>query len=587
MKSLFYSGKGKGGVDNNKIVKVLAIVITVIGILVTIGWVFGISVLQSISPEWVTMKFSTAVSFVFSGVSLYFMARAKEGKVGLAQIVLPVSGLVIFLFMLTLLASALFGVGTDVENLFIKETAGAIQTTTPGRPSLATIMNFILIIATGPFIMSEYAKFKKVLFPVGLVVTIVGGLGIVGYAANLPVLYYHIEDVSTAMAFHTAILFVMSGAALILLTRQEPELRGAEYVSIRTKLVSLFCIASVIPIIFVGTLSYNIATSFASTDRLENGILVVGSIIIIIVAVFAFITSKSITKPLIELISAANEISRGNLDVDINVKTSDEIEDLASTFNAMKRNIREWIINLQETRKQLMQTDRAKEEFSSMITHELKTPLVAIQGYSELLLDGTLGELTKDQKDKLWVIYDSALSLSQLIQDILDVHRLELGKLTFDMQYIDAKKIIDQCINTFKPIADAKGINLVNGIEQYAVLECDQKRILQVLSNLVSNAIKFVPEHEGRIEICARINNGSVLFSVKDNGSGIPKDKRQNIFKKFYQVDTSLTREAGGAGLGLAISKGIVEAHKGKIWVESEEGRGSTFYFSIPTEVQK
>jgi signal transduction histidine kinase len=114
------------------------------------------------------------------------------------------------------------------------------------------------------------------------------------------------------------------------------------------------------------------------------------------------------------------------------------------------------------------------------------------------------------------------------------------------------------------------------------MMKCDPERILQVINNLVSNAVKFVSDQNGRIKVSARSENGSVVFVVEDNGIGIPKEKQQNLFKKFYQVDASLRRSTGGTGLGLAICKGIVEAHNGKIWVDSDEGRGTKFYFSIP-----
>ncbi len=238
---------------------------------------------------------------------------------------------------------------------------------------------------------------------------------------------------------------------------------------------------------------------------------------------------------------------------------------------------------VQRINKELRKIDKAKDEFSSMITHELKTPLIPIIGYSDLLLDGTLGEVAENQKEKIQIMRQSARRLSQLIQDILDAHKLELGKMRFEMQDVSSGYIIEQCINEFRPLAEAKHIKLIgNAGGQDVTLRCDQKRILQVLGNLVNNAIKFVSENTGRIEITARSEGEHVIFSVKDNGVGIPKEKQPLLFVKFYQVDTSLNRKSGGTGLGLAICKGIVEAHKGRIWVESEEGRGTTVYFSIP-----
>ncbi|WP_337862981.1 ATP-binding protein [Nitrososphaera sp.] len=240
---------------------------------------------------------------------------------------------------------------------------------------------------------------------------------------------------------------------------------------------------------------------------------------------------------------------------------------------------------------QLRQVDTAKEEFAAMITHELKTPLVPIIGFTELLSDGTLGELTPLQKEKIALVRNSAVSLSNLITDLLDVRKLELHKMKFDMEKASAKDFLERAVESFKPLADSKKISLTyeiqDGGDGKLELVCDPKRVQQVIHNLVSNAIKFVPEKTGRIVASARRvpADGSVEFAVRDNGIGIPKEKQGDIFKKFYQVDTSLRREAGGTGLGLAIAKGIVEAHGGRIWFESTPGAGSTFYFSIPANL--
>ncbi|OLC23001.1 MAG: hypothetical protein AUH71_05275 [Thaumarchaeota archaeon 13_1_40CM_4_48_7] len=246
--------------------------------------------------------------------------------------------------------------------------------------------------------------------------------------------------------------------------------------------------------------------------------------------------------------------------------------------------------NLKKQAAQLRQLDKEKEEFSAMITHELKTPLVPVIGYSELLLDGTLGNLTEKQKQKLHTIHESASSLSRLISDLLDARKLELGKMKLLIANTAVKEMVEQCLEAIRLSAQLKGVTLsFSPSDNDLMVEVDSKRIQQVLNNLLTNALKFVPSRTGKIEVvAARYSDGVdtsrhfVLFTVKDNGIGIPKEKQKNLFKKFYQADTSLTRNVGGTGLGLAISKGIVEAHEGKIWFESEEGRGSIFSFIIP-----
>ncbi len=246
--------------------------------------------------------------------------------------------------------------------------------------------------------------------------------------------------------------------------------------------------------------------------------------------------------------------------------------------------LKDFTIKVTRQSERIQEVDKMKDEFVSMITHELKTPLVPVQGYCELLLKGTYGTITEKQKAKIRIIYDNSTRLLELIQDLLDINKLELGKMKLDMIDTSAGVLVEECIKALMPAAKEKSVMLVNiaGQGDGLRLRCDPNRVLEVLDNIVSNAIKFVPENKGLIEIGARRDNGSVLFSVRDNGIGIPREKQQNLFKKFYQIDTSLRRPTGGSGLGLAISKGIVEAHGGKIWLESEEGRGATFYFELP-----
>jgi len=263
------------------------------------------------------------------------------------------------------------------------------------------------------------------------------------------------------------------------------------------------------------------------------------------------------------------------------------LESLSSELRSKNEHLEYMAKELDLKATQLKEMDAAKEEFAAMITHELKTPLVPIVGYTELLADGTLGELTPVQKEKVQLMHDSAVSLSRLISDLLDIRKLELGKMKFDVLETPVKDIVEPVVDSFKPLAQSKQITLTyaqarGGNISNLMLSCDPRRIQQVLNNLISNSIKFVPEKTGVVEVMARRNADSIEFAVKDNGIGIPEEKQTGLFRKFYQVDTSLRREVGGSGLGLAISKGIVEAHSGKIWFESKPSIGSTFSFSIP-----
>ncbi len=229
----------------------------------------------------------------------------------------------------------------------------------------------------------------------------------------------------------------------------------------------------------------------------------------------------------------------------------------------------------------LKETDRLKEEFSAMVTHELKTPLVPIIGYCKMLKNKMLGELNSEQLESIGAIDTNAKRLESLISDIMDVRKLDLDKIRFNIEYVSIDDLFES-INTSYKALEQKGKKFtVNFSKKELVIKTDKMRLRQVFDNLISNAIKFTPDQNAKIEIGVLEENHKIRFYVKDNGIGIPKDKQSELFKKFYQIDTSERRKVGGTGLGLAISKGIVEKLNGRIWVESDGTSGSVFYFEF------
>jgi len=216
-----------------------------------------------------------------------------------------------------------------------------------------------------------------------------------------------------------------------------------------------------------------------------------------------------------------------------------------------------------------------------MISHELKTPLVPIQGYADILLSEHLGKINPEQKERLTTIKSSAVSLSGLISDLLDTQKLELGELKIAKSDNSIKNTIEKAVESFKLQAAEKKVKIISKPPN-VIVSHDYERIAQVLKNLIKNGLNAVKSKTGVITIEVQDLPSEVIIGVKDNGIGIPLDKQKELFKKFYQVDTTLTRETGGTGLGLVICKGIVENHGGKIWLESTPNVGSTFSFSIP-----
>lgn len=207
---------------------------------------------------------------------------------------------------------------------------------------------------------------------------------------------------------------------------------------------------------------------------------------------------------------------------------------------------------LSEALKNVKESELRKEEFSSMMTHELNTPLVPIKGYCEMLKDvDTFGQLNNDQVDFINKIESNATLLERLISDLLDVQKLDMKKMTFLITEFSLDEFMDELKENNNHLMGHKEINFTVKCPKNLILKTDKQRLRQVLDNLIRNSVDFVPDQDGQITVEAKIKENNVIFSVHDNGPGIPKEKQSNIFKKFYQIDTSHTRKHGGTGLGL------------------------------------
>ena len=223
---------------------------------------------------------------------------------------------------------------------------------------------------------------------------------------------------------------------------------------------------------------------------------------------------------------------------------------------------------------------KMKDEFVSIVSHELRTPLTSIKGALGLLARGVTGALPPKAGEMAHIALTNADRLSRLVDDILDLQRIESGRIAMDKQTCDIADLMKQSVESVHLVAEGEGITIAISPCQ-ASIRADRERMVQAFVNLLGNAIKF-SRRGGRIEFAAERSGSSVIFRVRDEGRGIPKDKLERIFERFEQVDASDAREKGGTGLGLAICRSIVEQHGGRVWAESELRRGSTFYVQLP-----
>lgn len=226
------------------------------------------------------------------------------------------------------------------------------------------------------------------------------------------------------------------------------------------------------------------------------------------------------------------------------------------------------------------EVERVKNEFISVVSHELRTPLTSIKGYVDVLLDGDVGEITGEQREFLQIVKDNSDRLTRLINDILDIERIESGSAAMNRKPIDVAELMTGAADTMRGMAEQHRITL-RITPLHALVLVDPDRIVQVVTNLLNNAFKFSPAGS-TVWLTAARQGDEIVLAVKDQGRGIPADKLESVFDRFQQVDASDTREKGGTGLGLAIARTITQQHDGRLWVESSPGEGSCFSLALP-----
>jgi len=325
---------------------------------------------------------------------------------------------------------------------------------------------------------------------------------------------------------------------------------------------------------------------------------------VLAILVFYLVTQRWVLSPVRLLRRVAEKVTSGDIEVRSSIRTGDEFQKLSDAFNDMlarlnaareeqekiNRSLDIRLGELAETNVALYESARLKSEFLANVTHELRTPLVSIIGFAELLKDAT-GDDSVDPKRLSRFsqnILISGRSLLELINDLLDLAKIEAGKIELHVTDFSIEQLCGDLVAFVEPLAEKRGQKLTSQVEpNLPLFHSDTGRLKQILYNLMSNAVKFTPPGG---EIAVRVTAEStehVRISVEDNGPGIAVEDRETIFEKFKQLDASATREYTGSGLGLAITKDLVHLLGGRVGLESEVGRGSTFYVVLPYRVQE
>ena len=238
---------------------------------------------------------------------------------------------------------------------------------------------------------------------------------------------------------------------------------------------------------------------------------------------------------------------------------------------------------LSDALEEIKKVSKRKSDFVSAVSHELRTPLTSIKCYASILLGKTLGEIPDPIKERLEKINSRSDELVHMINELLDISRLESGRVTMKKQSCDLKELAENTLDFLSVQIKEKDLEFLLDIPSGLKVQIDKSQIERVLVNLIGNAIKFTPK-KGKISLTTKPSNNFVQVNISDTGIGIPKDAQKTIFEEFYRVDNPINEKVKGTGLGLSLVKNIIEAHKGVIWVESQPGAGSTFSFLLPKE---
>ena len=282
-----------------------------------------------------------------------------------------------------------------------------------------------------------------------------------------------------------------------------------------------------------------------------------------------FFLSRHIVKPIADISHAAGELSRGNLDFRIKPTTDDEIGDLAVSFNKMAE--------------ELKLQDGLRNTFIANVSHELRTPLASMQGFIQGMLDRAIDETDRDKY--LEIVLAETKRMNTLISDLLSLAKVESGKFPIELSEFDINELLRRCIIMFEQRIEEKNLNVdIKLSEERVIVWADETRISQVIMNLIDNAVKF--SHDGGVlSIWAHTVENKVFVNIADTGSGIPKDDQPYVFERFYKVDKSHSRNTPGTGIGLSIVKRIISQHGETINIESEEGKGTKFTFTLTMAV--
>ena len=331
---------------------------------------------------------------------------------------------------------------------------------------------------------------------------------------------------------------------------------------------------------FMAFLAYLIVRFKAFDIKLIGSQALVVGIVILIGSQFFFIGNN--TNRILTAITLVISVVMGFLivrSVKKEVALRERIELLAGNLERANSNLKHINIDLDKANNKLKELDQLKTEFVGLATHQIRGPLTAIKGYLSMILEGDYGKISKSIDESLRVIFSSAESLSVVVSDFLNISRIEQGQMKYNMEDCDIRELVVEVIKELKPNTESRGLELKADIpDEPFIVHIDKEKIKQVINNLIDNSSKYTKEGGINVSLQKK-DNSKILLAIKDTGVGISKDTLPHLFEKFSRAKDAFKTNILGTGLGLYVAKKMMEAHKGRVWAESEgEGKGSQFY---------
>ncbi|MFA6385980.1 MAG: ATP-binding protein [Candidatus Paceibacterota bacterium] len=522
---------------SNLISRSAALIVGIIGLLVIIGWIFGIPVFKSIFPNYISMKFNTALCFVVAAIAVWFLNNKNLSLQ--AKIVIIISIAIILVISIINGIELLFNINTGLDELFVRDDINAVATTYLGRMAPTTSIAFMItsiilvILLFDPNEVKTSTTFSIILLALSLFSFFGYILGIDAYSG----LFFNV----TKMALHTSLSFLILSVGLIVKNQGV----GIRSFFTSDTIVWKF-VRRLVPLLVILELFLSWLHIFGSSrdwfsQAFGIGLFSVINLFVIILIIFW---------NALRLADVENRIKGKEIEL---IKAKEKAEE----------------------------SDLLKSAFLANMSHEIRTPMNGVLGFAELLKDPNLSK--GEQQHYVEIIEKSGVRLLNIINDIIDISKIESGQMKVNLNVSNLNHQIEFIYTFFKPEIEGKKMSFRKRCtlpsEEVNIIT-DQEKLLAIFTNLVKNSIKY--SDSGTVEIGYDQKGNYLECYVKDSGFGIPKNRQSAIFERFIQADIQDLKARQGAGLGLSIAKAYVEILGGEIWVESELGQGSTFHFTIP-----